>query len=308
MKKAICIPFAFDTNKNSGVNISHQSQVLMCYLQNACVALVSAKKYNPEAEVMLVTNINEQSIPQEITSVLSKYDVRIQVIAFDQFLFPDHYRWSLAFYKLCALHHLVEMEYDAICYLDTDVIIQGSFDAIWEEIDNYIMLYDINHGLNTKEYVEICAEFSTYYGKKTHITHYGGEFFCANLENAKLFIQNAHLVYRNMIEGEFQTNKGDEFIVSIVADNMKALVKNASPYICRFWTGVRFRLVSDCYRNNPVVVLHLPAEKERGMVKIFRRYVLNTGLPEKEVIWSICRLSKQPLTDRLAQILLRINR
>ena len=42
------------------------------------------------------------------------------------------------------------MKYESICYMDTDVYIQGSFDAIWTECRQNIMLYDINHGLNTR--------------------------------------------------------------------------------------------------------------------------------------------------------------
>ena len=37
------------------------------------------------------------------------------------------------------------MKYESICYMDTDVYIQGSFDAIWTECRQNIMLYDINH-------------------------------------------------------------------------------------------------------------------------------------------------------------------
>ena len=40
----ICIPFAYEENMNSGVNVSIKGKgKIEIYLQNACVALISAK-------------------------------------------------------------------------------------------------------------------------------------------------------------------------------------------------------------------------------------------------------------------------
>lgn len=304
MKKAICIPFAFEEGMNSGVNLTKKTNTIISYLKNACVALVSAKKQNLDCDVILATNMDEEMIPNEFLFILKNEGILFKKVPFNSFRFKPQYKWALAFYKLCVLKYLVEEKYDKICYLDTDVYIQGNFDAIWDESDSYILLYDINHGLNTKEYVEICKEFTDYYHKKSVITHYGGEFFCANYNNAKLFIDVADKVYLNMIERSFETMKGDEFIVSIVANEVKKIVKNASPYICRFWTGVNFRLVSECYINNPVLILHIPSEKERGILKIFDKYVKYGKLPNREKVWKICRLNKVPIIDKIAKIII----
>lgn len=44
----ICIPFAYEENMNSGVNVSIKGKgKIEIYLKNACVALISAKYYNP---------------------------------------------------------------------------------------------------------------------------------------------------------------------------------------------------------------------------------------------------------------------
>jgi hypothetical protein len=53
----ICIPFAYEENMNSGVNVSIKGKgKIEIYLKNACVALISAKYYNPDSDVALVTN------------------------------------------------------------------------------------------------------------------------------------------------------------------------------------------------------------------------------------------------------------
>lgn len=50
----ICIPFAYEENMNSGVNVSIKGKgKIEIYLKNACVALISAKYYNPDRIRML---------------------------------------------------------------------------------------------------------------------------------------------------------------------------------------------------------------------------------------------------------------
>lgn len=305
MRKVICVPFAFEEGMNSGVNISKNLERVGSYLKNACVSLVSAKRNNPDCCVVLATNLEKDLIPNEFQIVLRQANVEIKYIPFDYFRFPSTYKWALAFYKLCVLKYLVNERYDFICYLDADTYVQNKVSAIWEEANQYILLFDVNHGLNTKEYVDICREFSEYYQEKQLITHYGGEFFCSNLENAKTFVGVAEEIYSKMIEQSFETTKGDEFIISVAANSVKTLVKNASPYINRFWTGVRFRLVSDCYENNPVVILHMPAEKERGIIKLYEKFVKHNKIPKRRTVWKICRLNGQPFIDRVMRIVMK---
>lgn len=270
----ICIPFAYEENMNSGVNVSIKGKgKIEIYLKNACVALISAKYYNPDSDVALVTNLGRGNIPEEFLSIFDKWEIKVMEIPFDQFRFQGSYTWALAFYKLCVLKKLSCMKYESICYMDTDVYIQGSFDAIWTECRQNIMLYDINHGLNTRDYVLLCDEIESYCGQRKLITHYGGEFFAASAENAKAFVDICEQVYYEMLQKNFITTKGDEFILSLAANEMRESIKNAGAYIYRFWTGAGFRLISTCYEYNRITILHLPAEKERGMLKMYDKYI-----------------------------------
>ena len=76
------------------------------------------------------------------------------------------------------------MKYESICYMDTDVYIQGSFDAIWTECRQNIMLYDINHGLNTRDYVLLCDEIES--SKETDYTLWR-RIFCSICRECKSF-------------------------------------------------------------------------------------------------------------------------
>lgn len=301
-KKLICIPFAYKDGMNSGVNISGGKK-LEIYLKNASVALVSAKQFNSDCDVAFATNLKEKELPNEFLKILREWDIQVLEIPYNEFEFPGDYTWSLAFYKLCVLKRISEMKYMSVCYLDTDVYIQGNFEAIWRECEQNVMLYDINHGLNTDDYISLCDEVEEFYGNRKLITHYGGEFFAASSSNAKEFVNVCEQVYSKMLEKDFRTTKGDEFILSVAAENMKASIKNAGAYVYRFWTGASFRLVSTCYEYNRIIVLHLPAEKEHGMLKMYDHYIRRGIVPSDKNAWRIFRLSKMPLADQGKRVL-----
>ena len=300
-KKIIMIPYADKKNANTGVNISHDNQRRDIYFKNCCVSLISAKSHNPACDVALITNTE---IPPIYRQLLDANGILLIKAEYDTFCFPDKYLWSLAFYKLCALNYAINhLDYDYYCYMDSDVYIQKSFDDIWEECEQSILLYDINHGLQVKDYQIICDEFTKFLGNRNLITHYGGEFFAANKKNAIRFIDECLNIYQMMNDKKFITTKGDEFIVSLAAHILKSEVKNAGAYIFRFWTGP-FHLVSTCYKYNPVFVIHVPNEKQTGMIRLYNRYISKGVHPSDEKVYGILHL-KHPSLRVLAFNILR---
>ena len=302
----ILIPFAYDDNMQSGINM-HKDNRLDTYMKNLAVALVTAKHFNPTCDVALATNIKEDELSPSIVQVLKRNDILIFYYPFDRFRFCNSYPWGLAFYKLCCLSYIIETtNYECICYFDSDVIVQNSLDSLWKETNEHIMLYDINHGLNTKNYQIMCKEVNEFIVDKHDSlpTHYGGEFFAACRKNAILFLKHIHNIYDEMIKREYMTTKGDEFIITIAASNCKTIIKNAAAYICRYWTDCDFRLVSTNYKYNAVCILHLPSEKTRGIIAIYNRFVSKGKMPSKKAIWKICRLSHQTLKDRVRYLLM----
>ena len=293
--KLIFIPYANIDNASTGVNISKKESSINIYLKNACVALISAKHYNSSCDVALVTNTD---IPEPYKSLLSSNNVMIIKFPFDCFYFGKEYGWSLAFYKLCALNHIVsETQYEYVSYMDTDVYVQSSFDYIWKECDDHILLYDINHGIQVRDYNRLLNELEIF-GIKKALTHYGGEFFASNRASAMEFVNKALDIYNEMVDKKFVTEIGDEFIISVVADKLKESVKNAGAYIFRFWTR-SFRLVSTCYEFNPVSVLHVPDEKEDGIMKLYDKYISKSIVPSPKKVYNILHLRKQSLKVRI---------
>lgn len=304
----IMIPYAYLVNSNTGVNIANRSKQVDIYMKNCCVACLSAKKYNDsDTDVALVTNIDP---PKEYRDILESHKIKIIHADFDLFNFSGEYTWALAFYKLCALHHVLhEYDYDYYAYLDSDVFIQSSFNNIWTECDAHILLYDINHGLQVKHYQHILSEMRDFmpslFSNGNLPTHYGGEFFAANRANTLIFIKNCEEIYAEMCQQKFNTTHGDEFIISIAADKLGSLIKNAGAYIYRFWTGSS-RLISACYMYNPVVVLHVPAEKEFGMLAVYDKYIKQGRLPHNiNKVYRLLHLTHPSLRTRIAQLVKR---
>lgn len=300
----IFVPFAYVPDAKSGVNITATGKsCINLYLKNATVALFSAKYYNPACTVALVTNLDSQDIPVSFRILFEKQNIQIIQIPFDRFIFGRNYPWFVAFFKLCALSYMVEREFTHFCFLDTDVYIQHSFDAIWKESEHFILLYDINHGLNTLHYQQIIEEFQSFLHTSAFPTHFGGEFFASSKYLTNKFLEQAQIIYQQMKKTNFRTTKGDEFITSLVAWKLKLFVKNAGAYVFRFWSGWNFHLTSTCYKYNPVIVLHLPCEKERGMLKLYSQYISRNRFPTSDKVHKICRLSYIPLIDKVMRLM-----
>lgn len=305
MKKSlIIIPYAYENNMQTGLNICKKNH-LNLYLENCLVALLSAKKHNSDSDIALVTNIN---IPNQYEQILTSNNILIIHTDFNSFKFSDNYKWGLAFYKLCALKYVVEnFNYEFYSYMDSDVYIQSSFENIWKECADNILLYDINHGLQVKDYRLFLNDVKKFSKISANITHYGEEFFAASKQNAKLFISKCHEIYMKMKEENFYTHFGDEFIISQAAFYHKPLIKNAGAYVFRFWTNT-FRLVSTCFYANPVVVLHVPDEKNSGMLKIYKYFSKTNTLPSNKKVYNILNLKHRNTKTVIKQIIKNILR
>lgn len=302
-KNLICIPYAYISDYVSGNATGNELEKIKVYLKNACVALVSAKHYNPNATVALATNLEEEKIDSEFVSLLRKNNIDILYIPYNTFMFSKDYTWSLAFYKLCVLDHLCKMDFDNICYMDTDVYIQSNMDSIWEECNQHIMLYDTNHGLDIPSYVRFVNEIEQFTGERLYITHWGGEFVASSKENAISLCDECKKVYEEMTKKEFKSEVGDEFILSLAADNMKTVVKNGGAYIQRLSTYEQFYCISTRYKYDRLAILHLPAEKNSGMIQMYDHYIKNSIVPNDKIVWKTFGLSRMKWMTKIKMLI-----
>lgn len=80
------------------------------------------------------------------------------------------------------------------------------------------------------------------------------------------------------------TEYGDEFIICSASVNIPGLIKDGGSYIYRYWTR-NFYLVSTNFKFNPVSILHLPDEKNYGLMWLADYIIKNETLPKKEKVW-----------------------
>lgn len=282
--------YAYSGSMKSSVNVSDNADKISLYLKNAFVALTSAKTNNPQCDVALITNID---IPDNYKSLYSRFDILIFKRDFNDFVFDNEYTWGLAFYKLCAIDEAIKKGYENYLIIDSDSYVQSPLDDLWTETKDNIMLYDINHRLSVKNCTNFNSEISLYTGIQKPLTNFGGEFIAGNRELLYRFITECKSIYDDMIEKNYRTSFGDEFIISIIAEKLRPVVKNAGGYVFRFWTG-NFYLSCTCYKYNPVSVFHVPAEKSKGMIRIYNYVVKHGRLPEAKKIYNILHLNKRP--------------
>ena len=287
----LMVPFAFIEKAKSSVNIKKNTDILKIYLENCCVALISAKRHCDEnTEVALVTNID---VPESFKTLLNKHSVIIYIVPFVHFWFGADYRWSLAYYKLCALKEVVKKyDYKNYCYVDSDVFFQKQLDNIWEECAAHILLFDTTCGLQVASNVRLLNDILSFDKNIEPMpTHWGGEFFAANKEMSVLWINECDKVFTKMKEDNFITRYGDEFILTVAATHMHQYIKNAGAYVFRFWTG-SWRYISSSYRNDPVIILHVPAEKNEGMRRLFT-IIKKDRFPSNKRVWRILHISRK---------------
>lgn len=291
----IMVPFAYKLNANTGVNIKRVSKSLDIYLKNCCVSLISARQYQgDDTDCALITNID---IPNFYEKLLTKNGILIYKQDFDLFDFGAEYRWSLAFYKLCALYRISRTtQYSNYMYLDSDVVIQKSLDDIFEQCDNHMMMFNLNTMESEEEKNHFLMEVVGFNGNQ-NVNHYGGEFFAANKKATMDFSESALRVFNRMLHSKYVTSHGDEFITSITAVEYSDRICDAKDYITRLWTGT-YRQISNNFRMVPI--LHLPAEKEYGMLDLYDKYVLREkSFPKGDDLYKICHILTPSILTRI---------
>ena len=80
----IMVPYANLENMKGGVNVDNNNR-LNIYMKNCCVSLLSAKNYNLNSDIALVTNIE---VPAKYEKILTDNNILIIKAEFTYFKFP----------------------------------------------------------------------------------------------------------------------------------------------------------------------------------------------------------------------------
>lgn len=279
MKNLIVNAFCFEEKQLSSPQLGKVSDKnkMDIYLKNIAVSLVSAKLHNKKDDVALITNID---IPSNFRNILEENGIMIIIVPFETFVFPVRFRWSMAFYKLCALKFIVNnLEYDNYLLIDTDTITINSFFDIWKESQAGILLYDLHHNYSHNTRAVLRKDYFHLFKKKHDINHFGGEFICGNKIDLKEFINECLSLYNSVKSQNFPVDIswGDEHLISICSITSSNIISGNS-YIARYWTG-KFYYVSTNYIFDAVSILHIPNEKNHGLIRIYDFYIKKGRIP-----------------------------
>lgn len=294
MKNLIFCAFAFkegfqtsqQTEKTAG------SDTTRMYLENIYVALMSAKLYNSNDDVCLVTNCE---LPKEWQERYEKDGILVKKIPFDTFTIPREFPWALAFYKLCALEAMTMQEspYDHILLLDADTYSTRSYEELWQEADYGVLLFPVGHSFHHRDREIIRRDFVRFFpeeAKTQNLVHYGGEFVAGKPEELKKYLGFCQFVYDKLQAADYRMEEhaGDETVWSIAAVLARRTlsITEAGAYLYRFWTG-DFYLTSTVTVSNPVCIWHVPNEKETGFRYLYRYFIKHGKFPKTKRVMAV---------------------
>lgn len=300
-KNAIIFPFAFVNGAQSGANIRKKDGIKDLYYKNAIVAAVSAKNNNPEAEVIFISNIE---VPNNVKSVFEYYGVSTYQCSFNCFRFDNDYPWCLAFYKLCAIKNAINQHFQNILCLDIDTYTQNNFQYLWGNLHDNIILCD-RIGSSFPEIESKLSKLVIRHLTDNRIQRVGGEFIAGNVVNLRKFIDIAELIFNEMKNQKIVVNTGDEYITSFVASMMNNIDFSGGRYICRLETGA-IRIMLPIWQVRLIPILHLPAEKHDGMIKMYNYLLEHNSLPNNRKAYKILHIFRRSIKNQCKAFIRKI--
>ncbi len=225
-------------------------------------------------------------------------DIKVYKIDFEDYKVPANFVWSLAFFKITALKFItLNTDYEYTLQLESDEICISNFDDMWRELDYKILMiyspFRVDHP-NRVLYSKLFHEIYKNNTKQT-IVKTGAGFVAGRKDMLLDFVKVCDEIYDYIKYNESTVDKniGDELYTSIYCALYPMRVGDAGPYATVYWTG-SFYFAATNYKYDPVSIIHLPAEKKRGFIKLFEYYLKNKKLPKNETIYRIMNFPKTP--------------
>lgn len=268
----VSIPFAQTDADNPNVRNKTQVENIEIYMQNIIVCFASLRKFNPTLKLQLITNKKVR-----ITQLLEKLNVELTYIPFT-FYPPDIYGKTFAgcFYIFDGISAMTE----STLFIDPDILCMNPLDLQYFnslEVAGTIGALDLQfspskdvNGLSHLEAVDIFSQISD----KSVITnfHVGGEAFFLPISIKEHFV-NQITDYWEYVKLKSQVTllPTEEHIFSVLLSNFKYSRINHT--IKRIWTAKSYRKIAGGNFEHGLPLWHLPAEKTRGFLCIYKSIV-----------------------------------
>lgn len=296
-RNIVIVPYCDAANAVSGANIVNYENRKETYMKNLCIALISAADHNGnDTDVCLVTDTMPE---KKYADLITASGAKIIIVKYDMFRFSADYPWSLAYYKLCALYHIVhEAQYENYCIMDTDVMAINEMAPVWDACDNFAILsYSVLEDFYANKYREFLLGIQAFQGLSVNVDRFSGSFIAFSSSHAKVYSETALEVFNEMIEKQYVTPYGDEFIEAVTFKRMSADVTDFKEYTKQFWTDSKHSITGRF--SDSLVLIHLPNEKERGMIKLFDSYYSKGKKPSVSKIRTVLSLDYSDFTTKV---------
>ncbi|OUP75322.1 hypothetical protein B5F08_11445 [Anaeromassilibacillus sp. An172] len=309
-KKLVFVPLAYKSKYSMSANINTDNENgIIIYLKNALVLLVSIQRYNADVQTAVVTNFE---IPENFKKIYRQNNILIFNTTFENYTMPSDFKWSLAFFKIKALEYVLnELNYDLYLELDSDEICISSISDMWLELDDKILMFASKFRYNHNTRCLYSDIYRQIYGETLNnnkkIIKTGGGFIAGNKKQLSLFINECDVIYsflRSNIEN-IDKNIGDELYSSIYYAKYPEKVGDASPYIDVYWTG-SFYYVSTNYKFDAVSLIHLPDEKQFGLLYLYDYYMKKGTFPNENIIFKLLSFPKYKKSFSFNRLLQKI--
>ena len=292
-----------ETVTTTQTGVSSPDAAVELYIKNSLVCFSSLRINGGLKEMKLLLFIN-WDMSAEWRAAFEKEGVELIYLPFGKYAIGSSFAWGIVQYRYDVMEYLSEHldDMDRILMLDTDIYCAGSLRPLFEEMDDRLLLYDVQHSCDNPERKVILDNLEKIYGERRYFTHWGGEFTGCRVKTLRRLFEGCRKVMVDSAKVSDLVNFNDEHITSAAADRdeeLKAAPANA--YVCRFWTIRNFYLSGTNYRFNRVVLWHMPAEKKRTMLWLYDHYIKNGSYPSDEKIARIMGLPKAAPRESVAR-------
>ena len=269
----------------SGLSSSQKFQNV--YWRCVAVYFCTARKFNPDALLILFTNIHEGSLPVvdgiSLRALFSKLKVEVVTLPYTCRLARDGYNsWGNQFYIFDVLKYVSQCgrfsDNDKLVVLDSDCVWTQSGEAIFSKIEQQGLLayevyksadYSVN-GLSREDMREIYADLLGQAVPDKPV-YYGGEWYAATVGASRAvfaeFEPLRDILATRLSAGKKVFNE-EAHTLSYIYYKLGYASDTAYSFVKRIWTTL-FVYENVEPEDFNLVIWHLPSEKRFGFKRLF---------------------------------------
>ena len=251
------------------------------YMQILVPFYETFRHYNPKAELMFFTNLQEDDLPDFLLSTLGRLGV--ETVSLHYTCRPPkgwHTAWQNQFYLYDMLYWMGNQmhDIDTLLICDADCLCRHPLNQLFEKIREcgsalYELFSDPNKDINGINLRQIGELYNECYGTppKSPMAYYGGEFVGLRGDVVKEINTSFPELWAMNLEraGRGQPKLNEEaHVLSVLAEKLGFRNDVANEFVKRLWNTPKYNNVAPGDEN--LSVWHLPYEKKRGLHRLYK--------------------------------------